>query len=323
MKATQRGLVLALVIVVAGGTAYLSRGGGAPPEPRAAADTTDPAPPGEPIADWCATGYTPIGGGCLALPASRSASPALIVYLHGRYAKDASSEESDRQRRLAVRANERGDAVLALRGRLGACGSAQLSNWYCWPSNDRTVGEASDVVASWRGALSEAARRSGASHRYVLGFSNGGYFASVIAGRRLLGADAYVVAHGGPVEPPAAGKSTPPVLLLSADDDVAQDDMLRLDQELTRSAWPHDAYARAGAHGLTDQDLDAALAFFERAGEPMPLAPPLAGLHRATHHPHAVPGVEPAPPENAALETANEEPAWQRAESPSEETAFP
>jgi hypothetical protein len=49
------------------------------------------------------------------------------VYLQGRYARDAATEELDRQRRLGVAASARGFAVLALRGRLGQCSAAELS----------------------------------------------------------------------------------------------------------------------------------------------------------------------------------------------------
>ena len=76
-----------------------------------------------------------------------------------------------------------------------------------------------------------------------------------------------------------------PLLLLSADDDIAQDEMLRFDEDLNRDHWAHDSYARSGSHGLTDGDIDAALTFFRRAREPLPLDPPLP-LRRAVHHPH-------------------------------------
>jgi hypothetical protein len=99
----------------------------------------------------------------------------------------------------------------------------------------------------------------------------------------LLEVDALVVAHGGPVEPVRALRGKPPLLLLSADDDVAQDDMIRFDEELAREQWAHDSYARAGVHALTDEDIDAALAFFSRAKERLPLDPPLP-MHRALRH---------------------------------------
>jgi len=250
--------------------------------------------PSEPAADWCAPGYEPIAGGCLALSASAPDPQPLLVYLHGRYARDAAAEEVDRQRRLGTLATARGFAVLALRGRLGECTAAELSQWFCWPSNEHNEDGAAAVAARWVGALEEAHRRARSKTRFVLGFSNGAYFAGLLATHGLFDAEAFVIAHGGPVEPVHALPRTPPLLLLSADDDIAQDDMIRLDGELTREHWPHDGYARAGAHGLTDGDIDAALTFFSRAHEPMPLEPPLP-LHRPFHHAHEVLAQEPSP----------------------------
>jgi predicted esterase len=260
-------------------------------EPKIAPPATRPevspdlSVPAEPVADWCAPGYEAIAGGCLALSATAPAPVAVLVYLHGRYEENAAAEEVDRQRRLATSATARGFAVLALRGRLGECTWAELSRWFCWPSNERNARDAPDFVDAWEGALLEAHRRAGSKRRFVLGFSNGAYYAGLLATRGLFDADAFAIAHGGPVEPVATAARMAPLLLLSADEDVAQDDMIRLDEDLTREHWPHDSYARAGPHGLTDSDIDAALTFFARSHEPLPLEPPLA-LHRPAHHPH-------------------------------------
>ena len=59
--------------------------------------------------------------------------------------------------------------------------------------------------------------------------------------------------------------------------------MIRFDEELTREHWAHDSYARAGGHGLTDEDIDAALTVFSRAHVALPAQPPLA-LVRAIRH---------------------------------------
>ncbi len=241
-------LVAVVVVLGLAGGAFLVRRVRAPGS-RALAESQQPTPRPEAPADWCATGYEPIPGGCLAVPASSPHAP-LLIYLHGRYEKGQSAEETDRQRRVAARSTSKGYAVLALRGRLGGCGAAELSTWYCWPSNEHTVGTAGEVVETWQGVLDETEGRVHPEHRFVLGFSNGGYFAGLLASRGLVQADAYVVAHGGPVEPVEAAMGAPPLLLLSADDDVAQDDMLRLDAELAKAHWAHDSYARGGAHGL-------------------------------------------------------------------------
>ncbi|MDP9034698.1 MAG: hypothetical protein M3O50_07800 [Myxococcota bacterium] len=276
-------LVLGLAVAVAAGVlAWLGRRPARPALPPVAG----PLPDGEdePEADWCAPGFEPIaGGGCFAQSPAPSSRGALLVYLHGRYAADASSDEVDRQRRLAQRATARGFSVLALRGRLGTCTAPELAGWYCWPSNERNADAAEAFVGSWARALSAARDRAGAVSTVLLGFSNGGYLAGLIASRALLDAKAVVVAHGGPVEPVRARAGAPPLLLLSADDDVAQDEMIRFDEELAREAWPHDSYARFGGHALTDEDIDAALAFFQRRGERLPLSPPLP-LHRPIRH---------------------------------------
>jgi predicted esterase len=223
----------------------------------------------------------------------------------GRYARDASADEVDRQRRLAVRAKGRGFAVLALRGHLGECTAPELADWYCWPSNEHNADTAGAFVGAWAHALDEAHRRTGAARRFLLGFSNGGYFAGLIASRGLLEVEAVVVAHGGPVEPVRAFRRPVPLLLLSADDDIAQDDMIRFDEELTLERWAHDSYARFGGHALTDEDIDAALAFFSRASEPLPLQPPLP-MHRAIRHTRDA-GLPPDSPDEADASDASVE----------------
>jgi predicted esterase len=288
-----------LAVLVAGatvgaGVGLFSSMKRAPPRPAPvqAEKPAEPAPPVEPVADWCAPGYEAIAGGCLALSASAAAPQPVLLYLHGRYAHDAATEEVDRQRRLGATATARGFAVLAVRGRMGECTAAELAHWYCWPSNEHNEEGGSAVVATWAGALAEAHRRARSKTQYVLGFSNGAYFAGLLATRALLDAEAFVIVCGGPVEPVRALPRTPPLLLLSADDDIDQDDMIHLDAELTREHWPHDSYARAGGHGLTDQDIDEALTFFTRDKETLPLEPPLSS-HRPVLHAHEVVAEEP------------------------------
>lgn len=272
----------AAVALGAGGVLYRMTRRAIPEVPLTAAQSPSAQPDDAP-GDWCAPGFEPIRGhACFARDRTNSPAP-LIVYLHGRYARDAASDEIDRQRRLALRATALGYAVLALRGRLGTCTSPDLASWYCWPSNENNASAGPGFVEDWTTALQTAQERAGSRQRFLLGFSNGGYFADLIASRGLLEVDALVVAHGGPVEPVHPLRGTPPMLLLSADDDIAQDEMIRLDEELTREHWAHDGYARAGGHGLTDGDIDAALTFFSRAGEALPLTPPLP-LHRAVRH---------------------------------------
>ena len=200
-----------------------------------------------------------------------------------------------------------------MRGRLGACTAPELSTWYCWPSNETNADAGPEVVGAWTNALAAAEERVAGHPRFLLGFSNGGYFAGLIVSRALLDVDAIVVAHGGPVEPLRALRGAPPLLLLSADDDVAQDEMIRFDEELTREHWAHDSYARAGGHALADVDIDAALTFFSRAREALPLKPPLS-LHRAVRHVRDA-GASDEIQANETQGTSGSAPAEQRAVS--------
>lgn len=265
--------VAAGVVVVSTAVLLRSR----PHEVRPAlADTTDAA-----VVEWCGEGLEAIaGGGCFA-PSRRPGSPsALLVYLHGRYPPESTTDELERQARVARLASARGYAVLALRGMQGQCTDPQLASWWCWPSNERNAADGPAFVARWTAALREAERRARPARRLLLGFSNGGYFAALIASRALAPFDAVAVAHAGPVQPMTPAGATPPLLLLDADEDPSGPEMSRLDGDLTRESWPHVVVVREGGHALLEWDVETSLTFFDRVRtERLPLSP---GLGRAT-----------------------------------------
>lgn len=250
---------------------------------------TEAIPLPDAVVDWCADGLEAIrGGGCYA-PAKKAPPPGrpstLLVYLHGRYAPEATAEELVRQARVARLATARGYSVLAFRGKQGQCTDAQLATWWCWPSNERNQADGAAFVLRWDVALREVEQREaglrkaagGAKARQVLlGFSNGAYFAALIASRGLAPFDAAAIAHGGPVSPMKPQRSTPPLLLIDADEDPSGPEMSRLDAELTSESWPHAVAVREGGHALPDWDVEMALTFFDRvATERLPLVPPL------------------------------------------------
>jgi poly(3-hydroxybutyrate) depolymerase len=226
----------------------------------------------------CMQGFEPINGeGCLALPKESDTPPPLLVYLHGLYDSNAPAQEVDRTTRLVKRATARGFAVLAFRGRQGMCTTVpEYATWYCWPSNDKTADAGPDLVASWATALEIATTRTKARRRYVLGFSNGGYFAVLLATRDLFRADAFAIAGAGIIRPYKPPAEKVPIVLVSGDEDPSQPDMLALDQALYADKWPHDAYGREGGHALADSDIDLVLTFFTRSEtEKVPLTPPI------------------------------------------------
>jgi predicted esterase len=275
-------LALGVAIAAGGTAAWMIRRPTAPP---VVLDL--PASEDAGVIAWCAPGLEPIaGGGCFAPARVPTSSPQLIVYLHGRYERSATADEMDRQRRLAERATAHGYSVLALRGQVGECiTSPELATWYCWPSNEHTAHDAASFVEGWKSALGAVERRIGPGiKRFVLGFSNGAFFAGLLAVGGYFDATAFAIANGGTVEPVHPARGKPPVLLLSADSDESQAGMIQFDTELTREGWPHEVYARAGGHALLDQDIDAVVTFFTRCQrEALPLSPPLT-THRPQPH---------------------------------------
>ncbi len=175
-------------------------------------------------------------------------------------------EELDRQTRVAKHATARGYAVLALYGRMGICDTrGDHLDWICWPSNEQVANRAAEIVASWKEPLARARARIGNGRTYVLGFSNGAYFAGLLAVRDLFEANAYVIAQGGPVEPVHALGHRAPILLLSTDEEAPQvhAEMDRFGAELAADGWSFVQEERSGWHELNDQDVDAALDFFD------------------------------------------------------------
>lgn len=225
---------------------------------------------------FCGKGLSPIaGGGCFSAPPGTGDFP-LVVYLHGLHDDTTLGEELARQSRLAeMGARHEGRfGVLALHGKKGDCTLRRTPGLYCWPSNDFTAAEAPAIVASFARAIGEAGERGARGRRYLFGFSNGGYFAVLIAERALAKFDAVVVAHGGPMPPTERPSPAPPLLLLTADDDSAIDDMMRLSRELLGVQWNHTLLSRDGVHGLPETDIATALDFFESTAKHRLFSPP-------------------------------------------------
>ena len=272
-------IALASLLVGFGTVVYLDRPHGEPP-PAPRETELDAG-----IEGWCADGLTPIaGGGCFAPPLEPVKPVTLLLYLHGRHSPKTLAEEHERQLRVARLGTSKGYAVLAMRGAQGECTQPELADTWCWPSNPRNAADGAAFVERFEPAIREARARVGEGSTVLLGFSNGGYFATLIATRALGQFDAIAIAHAGPVPPTHPVGSTPPLLLITADDDPSDPEMLELDAALTREGWRHEIVGREGGHALPDWDVGMALTFFGRVKqERLPLTPPssLPGRGRA------------------------------------------
>lgn len=225
-----------------------------------------PAAP-SPIA-WCAPDFEALPGDVCYAPAPAPAKRrTLVIYLHG--VIQPSTDWQHNQQRGIGRAGARlGFAVLAPRGRQGIA-SGDLHDWITWPTaaaaQDKVEAE---LVAEWTAARELVEKRDGApfDEVFVVGFSNGAYYASSLALRGRLDVDGYAVFAGGSCPDFLArrGKSTErraPVFAGIAAKDSTAKDTRRLAKALQSLGWPHRAESRNVGHAISDKHIDHALAF--------------------------------------------------------------
>jgi poly(3-hydroxybutyrate) depolymerase len=206
-------------------------------------------------------------GACLAVPPDLGSQTPLILYLHGMYAVDQPEEELAIEARVGRAAKAHGFAVLAPRGELGLCDwSAEFLRWRCWPNQAQQKPKAGEILLGLGPLFRATSKRTGiaAVKPFVLGFSNGAFFAALIAADTQLPVRGFAIFHGGPVEPTTfqANRAVPSLLVAAADDPWQKPKMDRLHNLMNEGGWPNKYEIRSGKHELTDTDIVKALAFF-------------------------------------------------------------
>jgi poly(3-hydroxybutyrate) depolymerase len=212
---------------------------------------------------WCPEHFEPgPSDTCFAIPEKAGKDTPVLVYLHGMYQGHGSPEEW-----AAVSiALQRGFAVVIPRGKRGLCAwRAEFKDHYCWPQDAEDVQAMKSVVGEWERVLWQVdALLEGGSHkRYVLGSSNGGFFASYLATHTLFPGQAYAVVNGGPMGVPAAKAKPVPVMLLASPDGETASTMKELHETLSKGSWTHGFCPRPGGTSLTADDVEAAVRFFK------------------------------------------------------------
>jgi poly(3-hydroxybutyrate) depolymerase len=102
---------------------------------------------------------------------------------------------------------------------------------------------------------------------YVFGFSNGGYFAAMLASETQMKFAGLGIAHAGIVDGAKFDSSRAvPTILVSADGDTHQKPRMdKLHLYLDGKGWPHKYVVRPGEHGLTEADIKLVISFFADA----------------------------------------------------------
>ena len=216
---------------------------------------------------WCGEGWRTIDAStCLALPERFADPPSLVIFAHGMLAPHV--QPTDEQATLLAAARAHGFAVLFGRGREGLCKwQPDLAEHCCWPTTQSDVDrETPEIVAAWLRAQRRAEGMAGVrfSRRYLVGFSNGGYFTAFVTAEGLMPIDGAAVVGAGRsvVDRALLGASRPPLYLAvgAREAEVTQRDAATLAQALMERAWPV-AYVVHPDRGHAIQGDDLALAW--------------------------------------------------------------
>jgi predicted esterase len=217
----------------------------------------------------CPPGFSPLGdASCLAAPPGRADGRKLIVFFHGMAPANVDPAGAVELGALAEEAGARGFAVLALRGEQGLCDwSDPVRSSWCWPSRRTQLTRVQPILLRLGGALESASARLGVplDPPFLLGFSNGGFFVSLLASDTRLEASGYAVLHGGWVDGQTfpSGRARPTLLISARDDRFQRPLMDTLDAKLREAGWKPTYGQRDGEHALTREDARAAVTFFD------------------------------------------------------------
>lgn len=194
--------------------------------------------------------------------------PTLVIFLHGLV--DANTTwQHQQQKGFALYAKRWGFAMIAPAGRAGI-GPKRRDDQIGWPTSETArEGVEDDLIASWRRARETIEKRTGKKFErvFVMGFSNGAYYATSLALRgKLDDVDGYAVFAGGSAFPGAerlakATKARKPVFVGVASKDSTAKDATSLVKLLKKLGWPHKSISNKVGHVVAEQQLEAAVAY--------------------------------------------------------------
>lgn len=210
----------------------------------------------------------PRGWQALSTPAClhEGTSPGVVVYLHGMMAP--TDQQFARELSFITPAATRASmTVIAVRGVAGLCDwSKDTTSWWCWPSVRTRERETAEALERISAAVSEAEQRLSRPlpSPLLAGYSNGGYFTSIVM-ERPFPVTGYAILHGGLVSGVTIGERPRPVLLVAAEGDTIQRPAMETFRAtLEQRLWTPAFTLRKKAHPLELEDFDVLMRFARR-----------------------------------------------------------
>lgn len=244
-------------------------GGLAPDEASAVSGTSEgrgvnQSLPWEPVeTDWCSQGWIGLDEHtCFHVPETAAADAPILYVLHGVMAPD--TLPVGLQEIAARAADALGVVAVFPKGKQGLCTwDPSVGRSLCWPTRRELVDtEAPALLAAWMRAEARLSQVLGRtfSRRYLIGFSNGGYFASYIALEGLLeiGGAGLVGAGRSIIEEDLFSQERPPIYIAVGELEIAAviASAENLADMLTQHGWEHTLVVHPGRrHEIQGDDF--------------------------------------------------------------------
>lgn len=235
--------------------------------------TASTAAEGESEKPWCAPEFETLPGDVCyhADPSNKASSEperrTAVIFLHGLVPK-GEGWQHNQHRGILRGAKTHGFAVFAPRGREGIRPKEPLT--VAWPTSASAQKEhEAAVLAEWKAAIDLVEKRDGKpfDEVFVLGFSNGAYYAGSLAIRAPHPFDGYAVFAGGRaygVPTPDPSRRAPVYVGICTKDSTAKDGQ-SLAATLRKHDWPFKAEPRPAGHTVADKHLAHAIAYLREA----------------------------------------------------------
>ena len=172
-----------------------------------------------------------------------------IVFLHGMVAGE---DPTPIDPAVKARLESEGFDVVTPMGRVGLCDWNEASKAArCWPSDEQKLEVAKAIASTWPASDKPT---------LVVGFSNGGAFATLLALHGLYPACGFASLHGFPAGDLHADGPKRPVLLTGGRAAEWEPDQLAQTRaKLEDLGWRYETKLHAGGHSVSDNDVRALL----------------------------------------------------------------
>ncbi|XXT25338.1 dienelactone hydrolase family protein [Sorangium sp. So ce429] len=221
----------------------------------------------EPVeTEWCSAGWSGLDDHtCFHVPETAARGAPILLVLHGAMAPD--SLPGALQAIAAEAARALGVVAVFPRGRPGLCTwEPSVETHLCWPTRRETVDAAAPaLIEEWMRAEALLARILGGTfgRRYVMGFSNGGYFASYVALEGLIDIDGAGLVGAGRmvIEEHLFSQERSPIYIAVGEQELASTvaSAENLADVLTQHGWEHELVVHPGrGHEIRADDFTGA-----------------------------------------------------------------